>query len=519
MKHWLPRGHTKRRLPVAVRRWNHTGVMRDPVSRILHKPPMQGLLALAALVVLLPGCAIYHPQPIAPAALMQSFEARSLDNPELLRYVAAHDVAQYGHANVSGDPAGAWDLDTLTLAAFYFSPELDVARAQASVSEAAIQAARQRPNPLLQLPLGYTTNPGDGESPYTFGLGLDIPIETAGKRGYRIVHAQHLSNAARFHVGSVAWQLRSRLRNQLLDLYSATRKQEILQRQVAAQQQIAAMLDKRLSLGAASAPEANQTQIALAQTRIALADARKQIQDQRAQIAATIGVPVIAIADAHISFDAFERADSNLTFPDIPTDAARREAIVNRADLLAALSDYEASQAALQLEVARQVPDLHLGPGYTFDKGAHTFGLSISGIALPIFNRNQGAIAEAVARRKEMAARVNATQAQAIDDTDRALQNYRAALEQLGRAESVLAQQQRQWRSAEKMFQTGETDRLTLELAHSTLAADMLVRQDALVQLQRNIGQLEDALQRPLSATGLQPLPGLIQRDPMENTH
>ncbi|HEV2008994.1 MAG TPA: TolC family protein [Burkholderiales bacterium] len=427
----------------------------------------------------------------------------------MLHYVAAHDVAKYDHGNVSGHSIEAWDLDTLTLAAFYFSPELDVARAQAGVSEAAIQTAGQRPNPSLQLPLGYTTNAKDGESPYTFGLGLDIPIETAGKRGYRIAHAQQLSNAARFHVGDVAWQLRSRLRNQLLDLYAATRKEEILGRQVAAQQQIAAMLDKRLSLGAASAPEANQAQIALTQTQIALGDARKQMQDQRARIAGTIGVPVIAIANAYISFDAFKQV-----YPDIATDTARREAILNRADLLAALSDYEASQAALQLEVAKQVPDIHLGPGYTFDKGAHTFGFSISGITLPIFNRNQGLIAEAVARRKEMAARVNAVQAQAIDDTDRAVQNYRAALEQLRRSESVLAQQQRQWRSAEKTFKTGETDRLTLELAQSALDTNMLARQDALAQLQRDIGQLEDALQQPLSATGLQALP-----DSMENTH
>jgi outer membrane protein TolC len=422
----------------------------------------------------------------------------------LLRYVAAH-----GHGDVDGHPMQAWDLDTLTLAAFYFSPELDVARAQAGVSQAAIQTAGQRPNPSLQLPLGYTTNPKDGESPYTFGLGLDIPIETAGKRGYRVANAQQLSDAARFHAGTVAWQLRSRLRTALLDLSAATRKTAILDQQVGAQQQIAAMLDKRLGLGAASAPEANQAQIALKQSQVALADARKQMQDQRALIATTIGVPVSAVAHTRINFDTFEKI-----YPEIPTDVARREAILNRADLQAALSDYEASQAALQLEVAKQVPDIHLGPGYTFDKGAHTFGFAISGISLPIFNRNQGPIAEAVARRKEMAARLTAAQAQAIDDTERAVQNDRAAREQLRRSESVLVQQQRQWRSAENTFKTGETDRLTLELAQSALDVDMLSHEDALVQLQRTIGQLEDALQRPLSATGLQVVP-----DSMEDMH
>jgi len=175
--------------------------------------------------------------------------------------------------------------------------------------------------------------------------------------------------------------------------------------------------------------------------------------------------------------------------------------------LLAALSEYEASQAALQLEVARQVPDIHLGPGYEFDAGAHKFMLAASGISLPIFNRNEGPIAEAVARRKEIAARVNATQAQAIDETDRAIQNYHLALENLYLAESLFASQQRQWRDAQKTFNAGEADRLTLILAEYAFYATTLARQEARVQVQREIGQLEDAMQRPLSMTDIQAIP------------
>jgi len=457
---------------------------------------VKNVISLIALA-LLSGCAVYRAQPIQPAELMQSFEARTLDNPDLLHYLATHIQGDAG-----GRSPGSWDLNTLSLAAFYFSPALDVARAQAGVSQAAIKSARQRPNPSLQFPLGYVTNAKNGESPYIFGLGLDIPIETAGKRGYRVAQAQQLSNAARFQVGNIAWQIRSRLRNQLLDLYAATRRAEILQQQITIQQQIVAMLDKRLSVGAASAPEANQARIALTQNRIFMADVRKQIQDQLAQIAATIGVPASAIADTGINFDAFERV-----YPDIPPDDARREAILNRADLLTALSEYEASQAALQLEVARQFPDVHLGPGYTFDAGAHKFLLPVSGISLPIFNRNEGPIAEAAARRTEIGARVNAAQAQAIGETDQAVQNYRAALKNLQLAESLLAEQQRQRLDTQKTFKEGETDRLTLSLAEYAFYATALARQDALVQVQRNIGQLEDAMQRPLSAADIRAVP------------
>lgn len=448
--------------------------------------------AVCLIAVLLSGCATYHAQPVAPAALMNAFDARVLDDPALRRYVAAH----CGGACAPG----VWDLNTLTLAAFYYSPTLDIARAQHGASQAAIQGAGQRPNPALQLPLAYyATNPQVGESPYTYGLGLDIPIETAGKRGYRIKQAQQHSNAARFNIGNVAWQVRSRLRAQMLILYTATRRASILEQQLAVQQQVAGMLDKRLSLGAASELEDNQVHITLTRNRLDLANTQKQIADARAQMASIIGLPVSAMRNIDVRFDAFERV-----YPDIPVDDARRRAILNRADLLAALSEYEAGQATLQLEIARQYPDIHIGPGYTFDAGANKFVLPMSGITLPLFNQNQGPIAEATARRKELAARVNALQAQAIDDTDRAVQNYRAALKNLQLADALLSAQQHQLQGLQRGFQAGEQDRLALNLAQYEFYTNTLACQDALMLVQQHIGQLEDAMQRPLSATDIQ---------------
>lgn len=446
---------------------------------------------------MLSGCATYHAEPIEPIRLTQSFEARTLHDPDLQRYVTSHLDSDAGAWSPD-----AWDFTTLTLAAFYFSPELDVARAKRDTSQAAMQTAAQRPNPSLQFPLGYTTNPKDGESPYTFGVGLDIPIETVGRRGYRIGQAQQLSNAARFNIGNVAWQVRSRLRSQMLNLYAAIRRLSILEQQITTQQQVVEMLDKRLSVGAASAPETNQTHLTLTQHLLNLEDVQRQIADARAQMASTIGLPISAMTNANVRFDAFERV-----YSDIPADAVRRHAILNRADLLAALAEYEASQAALQLEIAKQYPDIHIGPGYTFDAGAHKFALPVSGILLPIFNQNQGPIAEAVAQRKEVAARVNALQAQAINDTERAVEAYRAALKNLRLSESLLLSQERQQHALQTSFRAGETDRLTLTLTQRETFVNALANLDALVRVQQSIGQLEAAMQRPLSATNLRVIP------------
>ena len=444
---------------------------------------------LFIVFAILSGCATYHARPIAPGVLMQAFESRSLEDPDLHRYLTAHC------GGVDACAPGVWNLNTLTLAAFYFSPTLDVARAQLGASQAAIQTAGQHPNPALQLPLGYTSNANAGASPYTYGLGVDIPIETAGKRGYRRLQAQQLSQAARYHIGNVAWQVRSRLRRHLLALHAATNRAQLLGQQIATQQQIVAMLDKRLAVGAVSALEASQARIALAQNRVDLAQAQQQAEDERARLASVIGLPVEALVDIHISFDSVERV-----YPAMPADDVRRQAVLNRADIMQALAEYAASQAALQLEIARQYPDIHIGPGYTFDAGADKFLLPLSAVSLPLFNRNQGPIAEAEARRAQAAAHVNAVQALAINDSARALRNYHNALDYMHLADALLSEQQQRLLALQKTFQAGETDRLTLTLAQHELYTQTLANQDARVQVQRNIGLLEDAMQRPLSA-------------------
>lgn len=455
-----------------------------------HEPRAAPALVALLIAVAMPGCATFTPAPIEPATLLRSFEARTLDGAEVQAYVAAHR----GQARAA-TPIRTWDLATLTLAAFYFSPELDVARARSTTIGAAQQTAARRPNPSLQIPFIYTGNPKPGESPYTLGLGLDIPIETAGKRGYRIDQARQRSIAARLDVGNVAWQVRSRLRTHLLDLYAARRRAAVLERLVQARRQVVEMLDKRLAVGAASAPQASLARTALDQGRLDLARTAQQIVDAQAAAAATIGLPLAALARAVIRLDAFEVVD-----PALPDATARAQAVLNRADVVSALAGYEASQSALQLEIANQYPDIHIGPGYTYDAGAHKFALSLGGIALPVFDRNQGPIAEAEARRAEAAARLDALQARAAGAAEGAAQNYRATLASLGLAQGLLAAQQRQRTATLEAFRAGAQDRLALTLGEAEFLAATLAHQDAMLQLQRSIGRLEDAMQAPLTA-------------------
>src|SRR5205085_5098035 len=117
-------------------------------------------------------------------------------------------------------------------------------------------------------------------------------------------------------------------------------------------------------------------------------------------------------------------------FPgELTTAEARGKAALSRTDILAALAEYAASQSALQLEIAKQYPDLHIGPGYQLDQTDNKSTLGAT-LTLPVLNQNQGAIGEAMARREEAAARFMAVQAKVLGEIDRAITGYRAAREQ-----------------------------------------------------------------------------------------
>src|SRR5690349_7748215 len=136
-------------------------------------------IAGAWLALCASGCAHFDPKPVSAEANAEKLENRSLTNADLQTFVSEnlHNPA----------PSNSWDLDGLTWAAFYYHPSLEVARAQLLVAQGGELTAGQRPNPVLTVAPQYdvtTLTP----SPWIVTATLDVPIETAGKRGHRRAH-------------------------------------------------------------------------------------------------------------------------------------------------------------------------------------------------------------------------------------------------------------------------------------------------------------------------------------------
>jgi outer membrane protein TolC len=445
--------------------------------------------AASTVALMLAACASFQPAPLEPAQNARDLQQRSLQDPGLQQFVAANlDAA------AATTPGAPWNLDSLTLAAFYFQPELDVARAQWAVAEAARTSAGERPGVGVGATPGINTTTSTPTSRFV-SASADLTLELGGKREHRIAKARQLAEAARLNVQSVAWQVRSRVRGSLIELYSAREAQRLLSEQQAIQQRSLGILDGQQRAGAISAFELGQARVAAANSRVALRDAERREAEARVQLAGAVGIPVAALADAQISFAEFEHPPADLAL-----DAVQQQAMMNRADLLGALAQYAASQSALQLAIAGQYPDLHLGPGYEYDQGDNKWSLGLS-ISLPP-DGNRGAIATASAQREQAAAEFNALQAGVLEQIELAAAGYRAALQKQADVDAMLGELTTQESQAQGLLDAGEISGSDLAALRLQLSESALLGLDARVQAQQALARLEDAAQIPLGLPG-----------------
>ena len=458
-------------------------------------------------MLLCAGCARFAPQPISPADTAARLDARRLDDAGLKKFVETNLGQQ-----LEDWPPKSWDLQALTLIAFYYHPSLDVARAQWRVAQAGVRTAGGHPNPTLGLTPGYDFSAANGLSPWIPFFNLDVPVETAGKRGKRILKAQQLSESARLNIATIAWQVRSHVRVNLLDFAAANRRSALLESQLAVQERIVKLLEQRLAVGAISQLELTTARIAVNKTRLELGGARLKRAEAHGRLAESLGVSVSALDGVELLFDFSERAVDGLT-----STEARQIALRGRSDILGALSDYAATEAELRLQIAKQFPDVHLNPGYQFDQGDNKWTLGLT-FELPVLNQNQGPIAESKARREEAAARFTELQAKVIGEIDRAVAAYRVAREQLATSDSLLAAERQQQQSVEAQLKAGAADQLDMLNVQLELGVATLAQLDGQARLQQSLGALEDALQRPMDETGgatsTSSLTNMVQRTP-----
>ena len=465
------------------------------------------VLCAGLSLALLTSCVTYEPKPLVPEKSAAAFDARRMDSPELRKFIEQ----QLGHELKVWPPTGTngWNRELLTLAAYFYHPSLDVARAQWQAAQAAEISAGARPNPTVGVQPGYNFNAASGVlSPWIPGATIDLPIETAGKRGLRISRARQQSEIARCNLLMSAWKVRADVRDVLSNGDLGARR-GWLGLQVSTQQEIIRRLEQRQKAGAASSSDVLSARLALAKMKNELELVNESLAVTSTRLAEAVGAPVQAIEFSGITYkyDSVQITHKQLL-------EFRTQALQGRADIRVALAEYEAAQLSLQLEVARQYPDIHLGTGYQWDQGESKWSFLNVSADLPVLNRNQGPIAEARLKREEAAARFIAIQAKISADIDSATSSFRAAQKRRFVMKQMRDDLQLQYEMITAQLKAGAADHFDELAAFQERVSFRMMEDEAVYRAELALNQLEDALQRPL-ANGSAPPPGeFIETNP-----
>jgi cobalt-zinc-cadmium efflux system outer membrane protein len=271
-------------------------------------------------------------------------------------------------------------------------PGLDAYSKEVRAREAEMIQAGLRPNPFLSFEAENVFGSGmySGTDAAELTVSLRQEIELGGKRSkrqglaaaevdvahseYLVAKADHLARTAASFAGLLAAQERQALADELTTL--AERMLEDVRERIAA--------------GKTAAAESGRARILLREMEIAKAKARREVAAARRTLAAGMGR---------------ETADFGTVAGDLaqlphPPPLAELEGLIDESPQIAILMhEIKRRERAVALERARRLPDLEVGLGTRYDRESEDtallFGLSMP---LPLFNRNQGAVAAARSR-------------------------------------------------------------------------------------------------------------------------
>ena len=284
---------------------------------------------------------------------------------------------------------------------------LEIDRAQARLNQ-----ARLRPNPTLEVEQSSGAaigSPGGGQ----FNVGASFPLEIYGRRAARIDQAQIAIEASRADVRNRERLLISGILTNYAEALAALRDLEITERLLELDLQTTSVVQTRVNEGDVAPLELNLLQAEVERLRARRQLAEGKLQAAYTQLKSLSGIP---FEDTLRLREQINSAQLPVT-PQTP-EIAVTTALASRPDVRLTQIEEQVATAGLRLIRAQSRPDLTVYTRYTqgrlgFDNLSPTrypsrdrtlaFGVAV---ALPVFNKNQGAKAEAeIAIRQAQARR------------------------------------------------------------------------------------------------------------------
>lgn len=360
-------------------------------------------------------------------------------------------------------------------------PELAVARSEVDAVGGARLQAETRPNPDLSV-LVEDTRPRTR----TTTVQISQPIELWGKRDARVAAADRALDAAKEDLEARRHAVRSAVVTAFFDVLAIQERADVAETSLSLAQRSSDAASKRVQAGKVSPVEETRSRVAEAGLRIELNRLRGEQASARVRLAAAMGQPLGSQV----------LRGSLADLPAVPSEEAVRGQLEAAPAIRRALLELERRKALTGVENTRRFGDLTVSVGAKRDQEARRTQAVVGvTIPLPLFDRNQGNLLEALRRedkaRDELLAARSIVQSEAVQARER-LDTARSAAASL--AADVLPGAQSAFGAATKGFELGKFSFLDALDAQRTLLQARTQYLDALAEAQRAAADLNRIL-------------------------
>jgi outer membrane protein, heavy metal efflux system len=323
------------------------------------------------------GCQTYQSAPFDSSAFASAWRARS-DTPSAT-----------GAGTGSTQPAAAGRTLNVAEAEAYalvFNPSLRLARHRAGIALARSDHAGLWDDPTLGVDVERIL--GSSNEPWVAGGTVNLTLPLSGRLEAEKARTSAAHHAELIRVAGEELAIRHRVRATWIEWSNQSARVSILNELLGRLEAINLITGKLAESGAISLIEGRVFRVERATRQAEQIAARARLAELRLQLLSLIGFT----PDAGVDFSPAPHVNAGQT-------PAKRFDPEHSYDVRIAAAEYEVAERALKREIQAQYPDLVIGPGFGTDEGDERALLGLS-LPLPLWNRNQQAIATARAERE-----------------------------------------------------------------------------------------------------------------------
>jgi len=381
-----------------------------------------------------------------------------------------------------------WVLETVITR----HPSLAATWFEIKSKQGAEQQAGLPPNPKIIGEIEEFGGSGDfsGSDVLSSRIGISQELPLGGKIQKRSREAKAQTDIAKLEHKAQLMELRAMVEERFYAVYTLQEKLRLQTEQFDSIKKTHEVVGKRVKAGDTSPLDLSRSHIELATVRIELEQIRQDLEAAQYPLAPSWGARIPSFSSVSAQY----RLDPNLAEQEL------QESLQQSPSWLIQEAKLTHASAALELADAQRFPDIEVEGGVQrFNESEdHAFFFGIT-IPLPLFDRNQGAIAEAVALKRKTQYEMH-TEWQVLEDELQTAWRKRVSAMQALQSfeEEVLPEAQQAYEALSKAYRAGEMDILALLDAQRTWVEARMARLDLLhdieskaIEINRLVGRNE----------------------------